>query len=273
MVISKIVLSLYSKSNIDMKYTNRAQAKRETGVGYLGSVNLTTKHAKAYKYDELTYSLYLAPAKLSGYEVCPMRTDECTALCLNESGMNRMNMNDEMINNGRIKKTKLFFEEREFFMSWMIDEIIAAKKKSEKLGYRFSVRLNNTSDISPESFYKDINGEKKNILELFPDVTFYDYTKVPKRYTLVKKYTNYDLTFSYSGRNYDACQEMLDNGVRVAIVFKNKLPDMFWNRKVIDGDLYDMRYKDDSDVIVGLKYKITRKRPDKNSEFVVDPFI
>lgn len=132
-----------------MEFKNKAQAKRETGINYLGSVNLTTKHAKAYKYDELTYGLYLAPAKMSGYEVCSMRTAECTALCLNESGMNRMNMNDEMINNSRIQKTKLFFEEKDFFMDWMISEIKSAKLKADKLGYRFSIRLNNTSDLSP----------------------------------------------------------------------------------------------------------------------------
>ena len=106
-----------------MNYKNKAQAKKETGINYLGSVNLTTKHAKAYKYDELTYSLYLAPAKMSGYEVCPMRNKECTALCLNESGMNRMNMNGDMINKGRINKTRLFFEDREYFMRWMVDEL------------------------------------------------------------------------------------------------------------------------------------------------------
>ena len=44
-----------------MEYTTKAQAKRLTGISYLGSVNLTTKHQKAYKYNELTYSLYLAP--------------------------------------------------------------------------------------------------------------------------------------------------------------------------------------------------------------------
>ncbi len=54
-----------------MVYTNKAQAKRLTGISYLGSVNLTTKHQKAYEYNELTYSLYLSPAKSSGYEVCP----------------------------------------------------------------------------------------------------------------------------------------------------------------------------------------------------------
>ena len=252
-----------------MNYKNKTQAKRETGINYLGSVNLTTKHAKAYKYDELTYSLYLAPAKMSGYEVCPMRNKECTALCLNESGMNRMNMNGDMINNSRILKTKLFFEDREYFMRWMVEEINSAKLKAEKLGYRFSIRLNNTSDISPESFHMDVNGVRKNILQLYPDVMFYDYTKVPKRKELVLKYKNYDLTFSFSGDNFTECLDMLDNGVRVAVVFKNKLPDTFWGRKVIDGDLYDMRYKDDKDVIIGLKYKITRKRPDKESRFVV----
>ena len=254
-----------------MEYRNKAQAKRETGINYLGSVNMTTKHAKAYKYDEMTYSLYLAPAKLSGYEVCPMRNEECTALCLNESGMNRMNMRDDMITESRIKKTKLFFEHRQYFMQWMVEEIITAKNKAEKLGFHFSVRLNNTSDITPESFHMDVNGERKNILQLFPDVMFYDYSKVPKRVELVKKYTNYDLTFSFSGDNFTDCINMLNSGVRVAVVFKKELPKTFWGRKVIDGDLYDMRYRDEKDVIVGLKYKVTRKRPKKDSRFIVDP--
>jgi hypothetical protein len=254
-----------------MEFISRAKAKVETGINYLGSVSMTTKHVKSLKYDELTYSLYLAPAKLSGYEVCPMRTEECTSLCLNESGMNRMNMRDDMITKGRIKKTQLFFEHREYFVKWMIEEIIAAKKKAEKLGYTFSVRLNNTSDISPESFYLDVNGKKKNILQIFPTVMFYDYSKVPKRVELVKKYTNYDLTFSFSGENFTECIDMLNNGVRVAVVFKKKIPDTFWGKEVIDGDLYDMRYKDKGGIIVGLKYKVTRNRPQKDSKFVIDP--
>ena len=252
-----------------MVYTNKTQAKKETGINYLGSVNLTTKHAKAYMYNEMTYSLYLAPAKMSGYEVCPMRTKECTSLCLNESGMNRMNMRNEMINEGRIKKTKLFFEERDYFMNWLISEITTAKNKAEKLGYTFSVRLNNTSDISPEMFKLKIEGKEKNIMELFPDVTFYDYTKVPSRHLLLDKYKNYDLTFSYSGENLDECHTLLNKGVRIAVVFKKKLPETFWGREVIDGDLYDMRYHDKNDVIIGLKYKVTRTKVSENSKFVV----
>ena len=251
-----------------MEYKSIAQAKKLTGLSYLGMVNNSTKHEKAYKYDELVYTLYLAPAKMSGYEVCPMRTEECTNLCLNESGRNKMDIKGNTINKSRIKKTKLFFENRQFFMEWLIDEINLAKNKAEKLGYHFSVRLNNTSDISPETFYLYYKGEKKNILEIFPTVQFYDYTKVSKRVNLIKKYKNYDVTFSYSGYNLDECIKMLDNNIRVAVVFK-KVPDVFWGKKVIDGDLYDMRYRDNKDVVVGLKFKKVRNKPTETNKFVI----
>jgi hypothetical protein len=251
-----------------MIYTTKAEAKRLTGLTYLGSVNKTTKHQKAYKYDELTYSLYLAPANMSGYEVCPMRTKECTKLCLNESGMNSMLMNDDEINKSRIKKTKLFFEHREFFVNWLIDEIYTAKLKAERLGYHFSVRLNNTSDLPPTLFYVTYKGEKRNILEIFPMVQFYDYTKVYNRIPLTKKYKNYDLTFSFSGTNFAECTKALENNIRVAVVFK-ELPKTFWDKKVIDGDLYDMRYRDKKNVIVGLKFKKVRTKLTKTSKFVI----
>lgn len=249
-----------------MEFKSKAQARKESGISYLGSVNMTTKHQKAYKYNELVYGLYLAPAKLSGYEVCPMRSAECTELCLNGSGMSILY--EDMINQSRIKKTKLFFEHRQFFMDWMIAEIESVRKKAEKNGYRFSIRLNNTSDISPESFYIDRDGEKINILELYPTVQFYDYTKVPKRVELMKKYPNYDVTFSYSGFNMDVCEDMLNNGVRVAVVF-NEVPETFMGYNVIDGDLYDMRYIDPNNVIIGLKFKRVKNKVQPNYKFVI----
>jgi hypothetical protein len=205
---------------------------------------------------------------MSGYEVCPKRNEECTSLCLNESGMNRIDVRKNTINESRIKKTKLFFEEREFFVNWLIDEISITKKKAENLGYKFSVRLNNTSDISPELFYTTIDGKKKNLLEIFPDVQFYDYTKVYNRIKLTKKYSNYDLTFSFSGYNFEECIESLNNDVRVAVVFK-KVPEKFWGYDVIDGDKYDMRYKDSTNVIVGLKFKTVRNKIKEQYKFVV----
>jgi hypothetical protein len=251
-----------------MEFKNLAQAKRDLGIGYLGSVSKTTKHIKSIEYNELVYTIYLAPADSSGHEVCPLRNIECTDLCLNESGMNRMSMNDELINRSRIKKTQLFFENRDYFVNWMAYEIELTKAKAEKLGMSFSVRINNTSDINPLSFFLIKDGKKINILDMFPDVQFYDYTKVPNRTKLMSMYPNYDLTFSYDGYNQTTCLKMLKNKVRVAVVF-DKVPEVLWGYKVIDGDLYDMRYRDDKNVIIGLKFKKVRKKLNKAYKFVI----
>lgn len=170
-----------------------------------------------------------------------------------------------MINRSRIQKTKLFFEDREFFMKWLIFEIRAGITKAKKMGFRFSVRLNNTSDISPERFILD----GKNILEIFPDVQFYDYTKVPSRKKLLQKYPNYDMTFSYSGYNMADCMEMLKNKIRVAMVFKKIIPTEYLGHKVINGDAYDMRHRDDTAAIVGLKYKRVRAKLTNDIKFVI----
>ncbi len=249
-----------------MQFFSITQASKDTGVRYLGSVNLTTKHKKAYNYKEMVYGLYLAPAKLSGYEVCPGRNKECTSLCLNGSGMSILY--EDYINKSRIKKTKMFFENREYFVRWVIHEIKLAKIRVEKNGYKFSVRLNNTSDISPTQFYINDNGVKKNLLEIFPDVQFYDYTKVSNRVKLMEKYKNYDLTYSFKGYNLDTCLEMLKNNVRVAVVFKN-VPETFMGYPVINGDEYDMRYIDPKQCIVGLKFKVVKPRITETTKFVV----
>ena len=247
-------------------YKNQADARRQVGVTYISSVSMTVKHLKSLKYGELTLTVYMAPAKMSGYEVCPGRNAECTRLCLNQSGKNigPQKIKGDFINKSRITKTKLFFEERDFFMDWLVAEIEAAKRKATRMTYKLSIRLNNTSDISPEEFTR--NG--KNILQMYPEIQFYDYTKVPSRVDLMKKYDNYDVTFSYTGYNLTECQEMLLNKIRVAVVFKN-VPEVWEGHKVIDGDKYDMRHKDDNDVIVGLKYKTVRNKLNSNIKFVV----
>ena len=77
-------------------------------------------------------------------------------------------------------------------MRMMIHEIKRTMNYAHQNNYEFSVRLNGTSDLSPELFVDpDTN---LNILELFPNVQFYDYTKVSNRFKLVKKYPNYYLT-------------------------------------------------------------------------------
>jgi len=251
-----------------MKFTTISNAKKVTGLSYLGSVASSSKIAKGLKYNEMTYILYLAPAEQSGYNVCPMSTEECRTACLTESGHNRIDVKKNAINKARIKKTKLFFEHRDFFMYWLITEITKAMFDADKKGYKFSVRINGTSDISLESFKVD----GMNILEFFPIIQFYDYTKVANRFRLLDKYTNYDLTYSFSGHNMLQCLDLLDKAKgRVAMVFEGKtLPISFMGYKVIDGDAYDMRYLDEQGVIVGLKFKKVRNKIDTaNNKFII----
>jgi hypothetical protein len=197
-----------------------------------------------------------------------MSTEECRTACLTESGHNRIDVKKNAINKARIKKTKLFFEHREFFMGWLVAEIEKAKYDAEQLGYTFSVRLNGTSDIEPTRFQH--NG--RVLFELFDDVQFYDYTKVSKRFGLLQFYPNYDLTYSFSGYNMMQCIDLLENKRgRVAMVFEGKqLPKTFMGYKVIDGDEYDMRHLDEQGVIVGLKFKKVRNEIDTaNNKFII----
>lgn len=251
-----------------MIYKNKSKAAKETGISYLGSVNMTAKHSKAFKYNELTYSLYLSPANTSGYEVCAGRTKECTIACLHESGLNRIDQKHNKINKSRIAKTKLFFQHREYFVRWLVDEIESAKKKAKRLGYNFSIRLNNTSDLSPEIF---TIGDS-NILEIFSECQFYEYSKIYRRIDLQNKYKNYDLTFSYSGHNLEECKKAINfDNTRIAVVFKDKLPEKFIDHDVISGDEYDMRYHDPKDVVIGLKFKQVRNKIEfNNNVFVVE---
>jgi hypothetical protein len=228
----------------------------------------SSKIAKGLKYNEMTYILYLAPAEQSGYNVCPGSTAECREACLTESGHNRIDVKKNAINKARIKKTKLFFEHREFFMGWLVTEINKARNDAFAKGYTFSVRLNGTSDIQPTLF--KFNG--KVIFDVFNEVTFYDYTKVANRFKLLNKYSNYDLTYSFSGYNMLQSLELLENNKgRVAMVFEGKqLPKTFMGYKVIDGDEYDMRHLDETGVIVGLKFKFVRTKIDTaHNKFII----
>jgi hypothetical protein len=251
-----------------MKFTTIGNAKKLTGLSYLGSVASSSKIAKGLKYNEMTYILYLAPAEQSGYNVCPGSTAECREACLTESGHNRIDVKKNAINKARIKKTKLFFEQREFFMGWLVAEISKAKADAIAKGFTFSVRLNGTSDIQPTLF--KFNG--KVIFDIFNEVTFYDYTKVANRFKLLDKYSNYDLTYSFSGYNMLQSLELLENNKgRVAMVFEGKqLPISFMGYKVIDGDAYDMRHLDETGVIVGLKFKFVRTKIDTaHNKFII----
>jgi len=259
-----------------MEFTTIANAKRQTGLSYLGGVNLSAKmlHSKKESH-QYTYLIYLAPANTSGYNVCPFSTPECRRGCLATSGHAGMELTAgrSTIQNSRIKKTRLFMEEQYFFMEWMIAEIRVAQAKAKKDGYYFSVRLNGTSDID----WAKVLHNGKNIFATFPDVQFYDYTKQASKFYSLP--VNYHLTYSYTGRNWEQSKALLDAGHNVAVVFNVKneslLPKTWKGYPVINGDLTDYRIADAKGIVVGLKFKhISDKQAEADvlkSAFVVQP--
>ena len=157
------------------------------------------KIAKNIDVGVLTAPLHLAPYDLSGYQVCPMASRGCAEACLNTAGRGQMTKVQE----ARIRKTKAYYEDRENFMNTLVKEITALERKAKKLSLSCGVRLNATSDIPWE---RVPIGEHKNIMELFPNVQFYDYTKRHNRKNLPK---NYHLTFSLAENNDNNAKKAL----------------------------------------------------------------
>lgn len=223
------------------------------------------KLLKGEKKGYLSSVLHLAPANLSGKEVCPKRTAGCTAACLNTAGRGGIFKKGEstnVIQQARIRKTKSFFENRQAFLNELVVEIIKTKTKAEKQGLIPVFRLNGTSDLSWEK-YEVTNG--KNIFEMFPDVQFYDYTKIVGR--KVSHIKNYHLTFSNADGNINDVLKAKSSGMNIAVVFKKELPEKYLGLPVINGDETDLRFLDPKGVIVGLKAKGKAKKD--TSGFVV----
>jgi hypothetical protein len=203
-----------------------------------------TKTVKGEAMGYQTYIMHLAPSTLSGYNTCPMASTGCAAACLNTAGRGRFTTTQE----ARIRKTKWFFEDRETFMAQLVKDIIAAIRKAVREGFVPVFRLNGTSDIRWETVPV---GGFRNIMEMFPTVMFYDYTKLQNRRDLP---SNYHLTFSRSEENYAAVDMMMSQGYNTAIVFDN-LPEIYNGYKVIDGTETDLRFLDEKGVVVGLLAK------------------
>ena len=79
------------------------------------------------------------------------------------------------------------------------------------------------------------------------------------KYLKAEKPANYHLTFSRSEINDKEVDAVLGLGGNVAVVFATKkgdaLPRIYKRRRVIDGDLTDIRFNDPKNVVVGLRAK------------------
>ena len=226
------------------------------------------KTLKGMKQGYNTYILHLAPASLSGHNTCPKATPGCISACLNTAGrggMFKKGENTNTIQKARIRKTQLFYNNRDEFMSLLVKDILLAIKQSNRLGLTPVIRLNGTSDIAFEKYpVKMGNVVYTNIFEAFGYIQFYDYTKVLGRKT--QGITNYHLTFSMADGNYLDCKQAVEQGYNIAVVFGIKkgteMPKKFFNHNmtVFNGDESDLRFLDPKNSIIGLYAKGKAKK-------------
>ena len=249
-------------------------------MNYTKSNNLlSTNNSKTIKGEKLgymTYILYLAPhtQNSKGINLCSHASKGCAKACLFGSGAARF----DNVQLGKTNKTEWFLHNRVEFLEKLDKEIIAIKKKAIHKDTENvltpTIRLNGTSDIAWEKFKIRDN---KNIFELHSEIQFYDYTKNHVRFEKQLP-TNYHLTFSMSEDNKDKSLELLSKGHNVAMVFgiknENQLPSEYLGYKVINGDKDDLRFLDDKNVIVGLKYKLlTGKGSKGKNDYSENDFI
>lgn len=206
------------------------------------SVQADAKTKKGLGRGYLTGIMYLAPAKLSGIEVCPKRSAGCTAACLFSAGRGRF----YQVTRQRMIKTLAWHLDKPRFIATIKESIRKVVVKARNAGLTPVIRLNGTSDI----LWHRIT----DIMQAYPDVQFYDYTKIAASFDSLIP-ANYHLTFSGSERNgTDAARVLQANG-NVAVVFAGELPAEYLGYKVINGDLTDLRFLDAKGCVVGLKAK------------------
>lgn len=233
--------------------------------GNLLSCGTNAKTVKGDGSEYLTAIMYLTPWKSAGINVCPMAEQaQCIEGCLNSAGRGQMSS----VQIGRARKTQWFASDRAGFMVQLVKDLRSFVNYCARRGVHPCVRLNGTSDIRWE-LIKVAPHSSLNIFQLFPDITFYDYTKIANRKGLPK---NYHLTWSYSGASEAyAAQHVIAkaNGLNIAVVFRRKgdIPSSFLGLPTIDGDRDDMRFLDPKGVVVALYAKGKAKQD--QSGFVV----
>lgn len=221
------------------------------------------KTIKGEKLEVRTGVIYLAPASLSGRNVCPMaKLASCIDGCLNTAGRGQM----QSVQIYRIRKTLFWFDHPDAFKALLAKEANKLIAYCEKRNLTPAIRPNGTSDIRWENHIWSLMVETSK-----RGVKWYDYTKIANR--IIPDTSVYDLTFSYSGANPRYLQQVetaVQLGYRIAVVFRTResIPAEFLGMPCVDGDDTDLRFLDPQGVVVALYAKGGAKTD--RSGFVVD---
>lgn len=213
------------------------------------------------KYSVL--SLSLAPADLSGVDICPFRTAACTEGCLgHNSGHSVMGNNcannrfePNMVRDARIFRTQTltrFTANGRNAVAKIHNEIRLFVNRCAKKGVQPCVRMNAFSDLSWEVLWPELFTD-------FPVVQFYDYTKVPARMTNPNRPKNYHLTFSRSEENENIALRMIRDRFGIAVIFGtddvSKIPATWNGFPVVDGTADDYTFLSPPGTVRGLIWK------------------
>ena len=208
-------------------------------IGNLIRAGGDAKTVKGNGSGYLTAIMYMTPYKTLGRNLCPMaETAGCLDGCLNTAGRGAMNS----VQKGRARKAEWFIKDQAGFMAQLIKDCIRFVAYCDKRGIKPAIRLNGTTDVRWEL----IKHDGLNLFEIFPEIMFYDYTKIANRPLDIP---NYKLTFSYSEASaaYEKqCKIALNRGMNIAVVFRDKesIPESFLGLPTIDGDKTDLRFLD-----------------------------
>lgn len=245
---------------------------------FCGSLIRSGNNAKTVKGDGIfeTAIMYLAPSDISGKNVCPMaKVAMCEQACLYSAGRGAFNS----VQAARIAKAKRYHEDRAYFMADLVRDCEGFVAYCKRKGVRPAIRLNGTSDIQYEVGHMvKRNGQVfESIFAAFPEIQWYDYTKIAKRVFRALP-ENYSLVLSYSEANTDYANDIMSahdaTGANIAVVFRDKetraryMETGFRGVPVIDGDRDDLRFNDPRGVVVGL-YAKGKAKADQ-SGFVID---
>lgn len=239
-------------------------------------VGTNAKTIKGDGSEYITAILYMTPYKVAVkgklMNSCSMaELAGCINACLNTAGRAGIIKTGEvtnMIQLARERKAVWFYSDRDAFMTQLMQDIAKFQTYCEGKGVQPVVRLNGTTDIRWELVKLD----GLTIFELFPRVSFYDYTKIANRNT--DHIPNYHLTWSYSNASpkYAAMmQTALDKGMNVATVFRKAFDysNTWQGLPVVNGDADDLRILDPKGGHIVALYAKGKAKKD-TSGFVVD---
>lgn len=210
------------------------------------------KLAKGLSSGYVSAGLSLAPATIAGQRSVCVDWKNCIKDCLFHQGRGRM----KIVREARIRRTmEYLYDPISFINRKLVPDLASLERKASKLGLKAAARLNVFSD-EPWELYR------KQLMDSFPNIQFYDYTKDEERmyrYLWGSLPDNYFLAFSRTQDNEHECKKVLELGGCVALVV-DKAPYGWYTYPTVSGDDHDLIFLHGKSKVITLTPKGSAKK-------------